>query len=252
MSLLSTTAAVVPMPLLAPMPTTTPMASNTPATHIIPERGNQHHQLASSNSPVSQQQPIPSAPLKPNPISAPSAEQMAPPPVIVRQSAPSPSIQRKPTSVPSPQRKPLSTASSEPRRSGRSTKPISRFTYTHDKHSRTHNIPESSLASVDRVWSLSVHDMMNEHWALAYCKSKSNTNLYTYHQAMASPQRSEWIEAAKKEFHSLDKLGCWDEVPVTQVTSKIIPGTWVLRIKRAPNRTFKKFKGRYCIKGQII
>eukprot|EP01083_Nonionella_stella_P274358 931200_1 len=212
------------------MPATSPMPVPT-TTRLIPRRDNQHQQTASSNSPMLQQPPTPSAPLLPMPSSLSSPESPSMPSIP----------QRKPVLESLPQRKPLASPLPPVRRSSRQSKPTNRFTYTHDKQSRTHTIPEASY----------VFDMMEDQWAMAASKSQTNPDMFTYDQAMASEHRSEWIEAAKKEIDSLDKLGCWNEVPVHQATSKIIPGTWVLRIKRAPDGSFKKFKARYCIRGDL-
>ena len=49
----------------------------------------------------------------------------------------------------------------------------------------------------------------------------------------------------------MEKLNCWVEVPIEQATTKVLPGTWVFKVKRAPDGTFKKFKARYCIRGDL-
>ena len=49
----------------------------------------------------------------------------------------------------------------------------------------------------------------------------------------------------------MDALKCWEEVPVTEATSKILPGTWVFRQKRTPDCEIYKFKARYCVRGDL-
>jgi hypothetical protein len=68
---------------------------------------------------------------------------------------------------------------------------------------------------------------------------------------MSGEHRSQWIEAAKKEIESLESLNCWEEIALDQATTKVLPGTWVFRVKRAPDGSFKKFKARYCIRGDL-
>ena len=68
---------------------------------------------------------------------------------------------------------------------------------------------------------------------------------------MNSENRNKWIEAACSEIRSLEKLDCWVEIDIDQATTKILPGTWVFREKRALDGTFKKFKARYCIRGDL-
>ena len=68
---------------------------------------------------------------------------------------------------------------------------------------------------------------------------------------MAGEHKQEWIKAARKEIESLEGLDCWTEIPISKATGPIIPGTWVFRVKRAPDGTFKKFKARFCFRGDL-
>ena len=45
--------------------------------------------------------------------------------------------------------------------------------------------------------------------------------------------------------------GTWLAVPTEEVTSKIFPGTWTFCHKRTPNGEVKKYKGRYCVRGDL-
>ena len=36
-----------------------------------------------------------------------------------------------------------------------------------------------------------------------------------------------------------------------EATTKILPGTWVFRRKRTPSGKIKKYKGRYCVRGDL-
>ena len=49
----------------------------------------------------------------------------------------------------------------------------------------------------------------------------------------------------------VEKLNYWVEVPMKKATTKVLPGTWVFNVRRAPDGTFKKFKARYCIRGDL-
>jgi hypothetical protein len=46
-------------------------------------------------------------------------------------------------------------------------------------------------------------------------------------------------------------MGTWIEVPQTEATSKILPGTWAYRCKRSPDGKIKKYKARYCVRGDL-
>ena len=78
-------------------------------------------------------------------------------------------------------------------------------------------------------------------------KAQSNPDLFDYSDAMNGEHRAEWIKSASKEICSLEELDCWEEIPMEEATHKVLPGTWVFRVKRTPDRLFKKFKARYCI-----
>ena len=49
----------------------------------------------------------------------------------------------------------------------------------------------------------------------------------------------------------LESKETWVEVPNSEATSKILPGTWVFHHKRAPLGIITKFKVRYCISGDL-
>ena len=72
----------------------------------------------------------------------------------------------------------------------------------------------------------------------------------SFDAAMAEDEAS-WMAAAKIEVRALEAHGAWDEVPIEDATSRILPGTWVFRRKRTPDGTIKKLKGRYCVRGDL-
>jgi hypothetical protein len=73
----------------------------------------------------------------------------------------------------------------------------------------------------------------------------------SYEEAMRSSERLKWMEAAQAEISSLEAKHTWIEVPMSDAKSKIIPGTWVFRRKRDPSGKIRKFKGRYCVRGDL-
>jgi hypothetical protein len=67
---------------------------------------------------------------------------------------------------------------------------------------------------------------------------------------MADTERvSKWRAAAEMEIRTLERMGTWIEVPITEATTKVLPGTWAYRCKRSPDGEIKKYKARYCIHG---
>jgi hypothetical protein len=145
-----------------------------------------------------------------------------------------------------PERKP------EIRRSTRTSTRAPRLTYTHDSKSSKEST-NISLACLINEAEIDTFNLQSEPDARVLLASKiaENSDTFTYEQAMAGDQRSDWIQAATKEIASLENFGCWEEVPIKSATTKILPGTWVFRVKRAPDGTFKKFKARYCIRGDL-
>ena len=59
------------------------------------------------------------------------------------------------------------------------------------------------------------------------------------------------MAAAQAEITALESKLTWEEVPMSDAKSKIIPGTWVFRVKRDPMGEIKKFKARYCVRGDL-
>ncbi len=48
---------------------------------------------------------------------------------------------------------------------------------------------------------------------------------------MASPHHKKFLEAANKEIRELEGKDAWAEEHASEAKSRIIPGTWVFKIK---------------------
>jgi hypothetical protein len=81
--------------------------------------------------------------------------------------------------------------------------------------------------------------------------STSDPDTYNWTEAMRSPYRAQCLEAADIEIRSLVKHHTWDEVPTSDAKEKILPGTWVFKIKRTPDGSWKKVKGRWTARGDL-
>ena len=83
--------------------------------------------------------------------------------------------------------------------------------------------------------------------------SNSDPDTLSFDEAMRDDDKDEWRKAALKEIMALEEKGTWIEVDIQDVPSQetILPGTWVFRRKRTPDGTIKKFKGRYCVRGDL-
>eukprot|EP00804_Cyclotella_cryptica_P007533 CCRYP_010639-RD/>CCRYP_010639-RD protein AED:0.26 eAED:0.26 QI:0/0/0/1/0/0/3/0/643 len=81
-------------------------------------------------------------------------------------------------------------------------------------------------------------------------KSATNTaDNPTYGQAINSPHAEKWWEAMESELTTLESdLQAWELVP-REPWMHVLPCTWAFRLKRFPNGLAKKFKARFCIRG---
>ena len=128
---------------------------------------------------------------------------------------------------------------------------IERLTY--DKLGNSNlNDPKAYIMIQDEEFGAPhIQALSFDYYALISSKKEADPDLFSYDQAMSSEDKLKWIKAAIEEIQSLEKLQCWIEIPLTDATEKVLPGTWVFKIKRAPDGSFKKFKARYCIRGDL-
>ena len=158
-------------------------------------------------------------------------------------------------SSPKKTKKKISSFDEAPRRSRRLRRgpaPIERLTYSGESGSFTGkiNLVFHMVNDIADDNLVHVQSLLPDHYVLV-SKKESDPDLFTYEQAMSSEHRLEWIKAAVKEIEALEKFGCWIEVPLSSATTKVLPGTWVFKVKRAPDGSFKKFKARYCVRGDL-
>lgn len=71
------------------------------------------------------------------------------------------------------------------------------------------------------------------------------------HEAMRSSHQHEFLLAMDKEIEELQKHGTWTLIPRSNVPTgkKILPSTWALKVKRYPDGQLRKFKARFCVRG---
>ena len=101
---------------------------------------------------------------------------------------------------------------------------------------------------------ISVEDVEGNPSTIAvYKASNSDPDTLSYDDAMSDVDKDMWRKAALKEILALEEKGTWIEVSINDAPSNetILPGTWVFRRKRTPDGTIKKFKGRYCVRGDL-
>ena len=87
----------------------------------------------------------------------------------------------------------------------------------------------------------------------AYKAAVKDPDIFTYDEAMDDVEHlEEWKAAMHKEISQLEALRCWDEVDISDAKTRItIPRTWVFKIKCSPNGEIKKYKARFCCRGDL-
>ena len=133
--------------------------------------------------------------------------------------------------------------------------PVQRLTYTHDKSSLVKDAKIMNIMDISTSYmtdgDVHIYHLTPDYHVMISSSKEANPDLFGYDEAMNSEHRSSWIQSAIKEITQLERLDCWEEVPIEAATTKVLPGTWVFKVKRSPDGTFKKFKARYCIRGDL-
>jgi transposase InsO family protein len=71
-------------------------------------------------------------------------------------------------------------------------------------------------------------------------------------EALSSDDAESWFEAMRSEMDSLCRRNTWTIVPRSSAGDRdVIPGTWSMLKKRYPDGRFRKYKARWCKRGDI-
>ena len=65
----------------------------------------------------------------------------------------------------------------------------------------------------------------------------------TYMEALSGENPEEYFEEMDDKIQSLMTRDTWDQ--------NVLPGKWSFKYKRKPDWTIRKFKARYCVRGDI-
>ena len=103
-------------------------------------------------------------------------------------------------------------------------------------------------------WSSSARSVRTRNppirYGLAYTHA-SETGIQEprgYSGAVSGPEKEQWLAAMALEVKSLEAMGTWNFVDRPQ-SRKVIPGRWVLAVKRDAMGQVERFKARYVVKG---
>ena len=79
-------------------------------------------------------------------------------------------------------------------------------------------------------------------------KSKYNDDNPSFGTATRGPFQAQFWQAMRIEFKTLmERFDCWEYVP--HPGTNVLPSTWAFKIKRYPDGRVKKFKARFCARG---
>ena len=101
----------------------------------------------------------------------------------------------------------------------------------------------------DEVGALTITDV-HPHILKAKA-SKSAADNPSYKQAMNSPEADRWFEVMEVEMKTLEEdFKAWELVP-REPWMKVLPSIWAFWLKRYPDGLAKKFKARFCVRGDV-
>ncbi|MGH3053474.1 MAG: reverse transcriptase domain-containing protein, partial [Gaiellaceae bacterium] len=93
-----------------------------------------------------------------------------------------------------------------------------------------------------------VNDLLDTIHPMAYGAKPRNEDTPRYHEAMSGPYAEEFLLAMKNEITELAGKKTW-EVVERPPSVQVLPGTWSYKVKRYPDGRVKKFKARFCVRG---
>jgi hypothetical protein len=70
----------------------------------------------------------------------------------------------------------------------------------------------------------------------------------TWEKAMSGPDSDGYMRSAEVEIDTLVEKETWEEVD-RESWMNVLPSTWAFKCKRYPDGTIRKFKGRFCVRG---
>ena len=241
----------VPTSLVPPLGEAPPAGSTTPSPlqrENNPEPRQQREIPQSTEYPVAPPSPIPSGMTAP--ASAPQQTVATPPSTGQTSTTPA----RSPR-VHSPPPRPSSTRPVT-RAQTKTSRPATRSQSGIHRPNPKYNGPESPrpkayMCPNPKAYFANDHARLLDTLFVGKAKANKDPDLYNWDEAMASPYKQRFLEAAQVEIDELVEKGTWREDLKCHATTKIIPSQWVFRIKRTPDGAIKKFKARIVLRGDL-
>ncbi len=90
---------------------------------------------------------------------------------------------------------------------------------------------------------------VSEHFVMTAKTSKYNNDNPSFDMAIRGPFQAEYYDTMRTELSTIkDDFHCWDLVPRLP-GMHVLPSTWAFKVKRYPDGSVKKFKARFCARG---
>ena len=110
------------------------------------------------------------------------------------------------------------------------------------------------LSANDCSYDGSISGVLCEHVSPWFLNAKTGISAEDnpgWDEAMRGPEAEQYWEAAKSEIATLESMGSWEVVDVSEVPKgqRILPSLWVFKRKRLPDGTIRKYKGRFTVRG---
>ena len=226
-----------PAPSPAPAPASQPSVPSAPSPSVVEATPSPPAEM-----PVLQRENVP----QPQPSPTPTVVESVPPrnTTPVRRPKPKPKPTRPPTQLPRTRSQAKTQAKSEAK-SQAPPPPLRRSTRTTPSVYRHPSVSQAFLISLEVINP----DSLPEPYAGKAAHSDPDT--YTWDEAMASPYKEQFLQAAHEEIQALVDKGTWVEDLKSNATTKIIPSSWVFRIKKNSEGVIKRFKGRTVLRGDL-
>ena len=114
---------------------------------------------------------------------------------------------------------------------------------------------ENAFVPICQAFEEEISEMYNIEIEIYKASKKKDPDTLSFDAAMRDyPNIRAWLESALKEITQLESKQCWIEIRKCEIPkgAKLIPCTWVFRIKRNPAGDIIKFKGRICLRGDLM
>jgi hypothetical protein len=111
---------------------------------------------------------------------------------------------------------------------------------------------EIKQATLVKIFANMVYCQLGFTAPTIYKASTKDPNIITYNEAMTdTDNKEEWKMAMAQEIQQLEDHGSWEQVPISNAKTKILPLTWVLHRKQSPDGEIKKLKAHICVQGNL-